>query len=71
MTKFSFGFVSGFVVELVSWDLKGFGNVCAFVAPLKSMGPLLKSPGNYQVRKPFSSKFEIEALIVLNSLVTI
>ena len=53
MAKLSSGFVSGFVVELVSWDLKGLDNVCAHVAPLKSMGPFLKSPGNYRVGKCF------------------
>ena len=71
MTKFSFGFVSGFVAELVSWELKGRDNVCTLVAPLKFMSPFLKSPGNYRVGKLFSSKFKIEASIVLNSLVTI
>ena len=71
MTKFSFGFVSGFVAELVSWELKGRDNVCTLVAPLTFMSPFLKSPGNYRVGKLFSSKFKIEASIVLNSLVTI
>ena len=71
MTKFSFGFVSGFVAELVSWELKGLDNVCTLVAPLKFMSPFLKSPDNYRVGKLFSSKFKIEASIVLNSLVTI
>ena len=71
MTKFSFGFVSGFVAELVSWELKGLDNACTLVAPLKFMSPFLKSPRNYRVGKLFSSKFKIEALIVLNSLVTI
>ena len=71
MTKFSFGFVSGFVAELVSWELKGLDNVCILLAPLKFMSPFLKSPGNYRVGKLFSSKFKIEASIVLNSLVTI
>ena len=69
--KVSFGFVSGFFAELVSWELKGLDNVCTLVAPLKFMSPFLKSPGNYRVGKLFPSKFKIEASIVLNSLVTI
>ena len=45
--KIFLSFVSGFVVELVSRDLKGFDNICALVASLKSMGTFLKSPCNY------------------------
>ena len=71
MTKLSSGLVSRFVVLLVSRGLKRLDNVCALLAPLKSMVPFLKGPGNYWVGKLFSSNFKIEASIVLNSSVTI